>query len=86
MLNELVNENSKSFRSNENSEINSLKKKSERDSLLRAEKNIKNPKNNNQATNSQSSYKELIPNKPKINNNIIQNFENKNEIIKKRNI
>ena len=79
-----MNENSKSFRSNENSEINSLKKKSERDSLLRAEKNIKNPKNNNQATNSQSSYKELIPNKPKINNNIIQNFENKNEIIKLR--
>ena len=84
MLNELVNENSKSFRSNENSEINSLKKKSERDSLLRAEKNIKNPKNNNQATNSQSSYKGLIPNKPKINNNIIQNFENKNENIKLR--
>ena len=65
MLNEL-NENSKSFRSIENSELASLKKKSERDSFLKSDKSLKKSRNNNQLMNSQSSYKELIPNQSKI--------------------
>ena len=61
MINEL-NENSKSFRSIENSELDSLKKKSERDSYLKSEKNLKKSRNNNNPLiTSQSSHKVLIP-------------------------
>ena len=78
MLNEL-NENSKSFRSIENSELASLKKKSERDSFLKSDKSLKKSRNNNQLMNSQSSYKELVPNQSKI---IIN--PNKNKILARK--
>ena len=90
MLNEL-NENSKSFRSIENSEITSLKKKSlkEENNYFKEDKNQKKSRNNT-LQNSQSSYKELIQQQSlksvinNDNNNAINN-NNKKESIKEKN-
>ena len=82
MLNEL-NENSKSFRSIENSEIASLKKKSERESFIKSDKSIKKSRNNNQLINSQSTLKELIPNQSLTNINT--NINNINKIKLRKN-
>ena len=66
MLNEM-RENSKSFRSVESSELDSLKKKSERDDIYFKPEKKERTRNNNKLLNSQSSFKELIQNNSNSN-------------------